>query len=549
MPADSHHPRNSEDVPFLSHHHHPQDATDDNDPPKQQPNNASPIQGNIRMRLMVTLFTMILAVEVGYVMAGGPMTRIYESIACHEHYLQVDPSKIGPDGQVPEDLCKGKEVQSELAAVKGYMEFFEGILSVFLAIPYGLMADRYGRRSVMRIGIPGFILNCVMVLVVIWFSDIFPLRAVWASCLAWLLGGGPVVALAIIYTMMSDVTTEEERAPMFFKFGVAGMGADFVSSAASSWLMVLNPWIPLLIGYSVVIVGMLFALSLPETKNAFPARATEPPTEVELGHLSPDGDTKGLSGGKLAEDSRSGSDDTEDPTFATGAKKRPFLASLRMVIRSYLTPYAFIFRARRILLLLTAFLVYRLSRGSSWFLIQYISTRYNWTLAEANFLISFKPALTIPLFLLILPMISRYLLRTMKSNKKDLLLARASIIFLAVGTLGIGLSPNIAMLIPSLLIQTSGSGFVYLTRSLVTTLVHREETARLFTVIEVLQSIGNVIASVSITTVFQIGLELGGPWIGIAWMMTATAFCLVGVAIWTFRVPSVAHDKLDDYES
>lgn len=80
-----------------------------------------------------------------------------------------------------------------------------------MAIPYGLLADRKGRKSTLLLGLPGFALNSVIVLAVMWFSDIFPLRAIWFSSLAWLLGGGPVVAFAIIWTMMADVTTEEER--------------------------------------------------------------------------------------------------------------------------------------------------------------------------------------------------------------------------------------------------------------------------------------------------------------------------------------------------
>jgi hypothetical protein len=88
-----------------------------------------------------------------------------------------------------------------------------------------------------------------------------------------------------------------------------------------------------------------------------------------------------------------------------------------------------------------------------------------------------------------------------------------------------------------MVVQASGSGFVFITRSIITTLVERDETARLFTAVEIIQSLGNVIASLSITTVFQVGLRLGGFWIGLAWMMTSTLFCLVGVAIWCFRLP------------
>lgn len=81
-----------------------------------------------------------------------------------------------------------------------------------------------------------------------------------------------------------------------------------------------------------------------------------------------------------------------------------------------------------------------------------------------------------------------------------------------LGTLGIGLSPTISTFILSMIVQSSGMGFLYLTRALLTILIKHEETARLFTIIELLQFVENVIASLSITKVFQIGLELGGAW-------------------------------------
>jgi hypothetical protein len=115
-----------EELPFLSH----QDGNHHLNPSTEHGGKEDVvIDGAIRSRFMITLFTIVLAVEVGFVMAGGPMTRIYESIACRDYYSQFDPTKIASDGQVAEELCKGKEVQSEVAAVKGYMEFFEGVLS------------------------------------------------------------------------------------------------------------------------------------------------------------------------------------------------------------------------------------------------------------------------------------------------------------------------------------------------------------------------------------------------------------------------------------
>lgn len=323
------------------------------------------------------------------------------------------------------------------------------------------------------------------------------------------------------------------------------MGTDFVSSAVASWLMTMDPWAPLLIGYAIVTGGLLFIFVLPETKHVIPPKEEEP-SHVELSDLTEEpepkhGYQKPEEVGKYNDESDL--DVAEDHeahlswSYPT-QQSRSFWARCRANYQFYMQPYLFILKRKAVLLLLTAFLVYRLSRGSSWFLTQYISTRYHWTLAQANMLVASRPTVSIPVFLWGLPYLKKYVLNPRRnSTEKDLWLARASILCLTLGTLGIGLSPSVATLIPSMIIQTSGSGFVFLTRSIITTLVERDETARLYTVIEIIQSFGNVVASLSITMVFQLGLRLGGFWIGLAWMMTSSLFCMVAAAIWYFRLP------------
>ncbi|KAK2768347.1 hypothetical protein FQN54_000201 [Arachnomyces sp. PD_36] len=554
-------PFDREDAPFLppvgsgnnnnnrhNHQHHRRDS-DNTDIGINDGSNSkhaipkSTAAEKVRFRLTVVLFVMVLALETGMIMSMGPLTRLYESIACRNYYSLSDPGKIGAGGQVKEELCKVNDVQTEVAAVVGYMQFFDGLLSALLAIPYGLLADRIGRKPTVCLSIPGFILNGILILVPLRFSNVFPLRTVWLSSLTWFIGGGPVVAFATLWTMMADVTTNEERASVFFKFGVAVFGAECIAGVISSWLMTLNPWIPTLLGFGIVILGMLFSLVLPETMPVSTPRSNRR-SSVELADLVSDDDT--LIEPQLQKEEQDSGDsifleepgEESFPFIETKQSTKPTLFSpTHTYFRSYLTPYKFIFQNKRILLLLTAFLVYRLSRGSSWFLVQYVSTRYDWTIAQANLLLSFRPALSVPLFLYIIPYLSKYLLQSMKPAAKDLHLARISILLLTLGTLGIGLSPSISALIPSLILQSTGSGFVFLIRSLIATLVERREMARLFTVIEILQSGGNVIASLAITTVFQAGLEMGGRWVGLAWMMTSLLFGMVGGAIWVFRLP------------
>jgi len=61
------------------------------------------------------------------------------------------------------------------------------------------------------LAVPGFVINIFMQGVVLWFPDMIPLRAIWLSSLSWLFGGGLVVAAAVVWTMMTDVTTEAQR--------------------------------------------------------------------------------------------------------------------------------------------------------------------------------------------------------------------------------------------------------------------------------------------------------------------------------------------------
>ncbi|KAJ5234128.1 uncharacterized protein N7469_003296 [Penicillium citrinum] len=532
-----------EDAPFLSSNSNSRSGPSEGKPSDKQQDAAT--ARKIGFRLKLILFMMILAVDIGFAFLEGPMVRILESIACRQYFISVDPSQIDANGNVPESQCKLAEIQAELAAVKGYHMFFDGILSAAMAFPYGLLADRRGRKSTLALGLPGFAVNSIITVAVMWFSDIFPLRAIWLSSLGWLIGGGPVVAFAIIWTMMADVTTESERAKMFFQFGIVSMGADFVSTAASSWLMAMNPWIPLFIGFTILFLGLFLVLLLPETKHAFTSQKSDD-VHVELSEFDNDSEPKQHIN-KSNDSNDNDSDMNTRPSMdahmswsypKTTSRVRSWWDTFRTNIRFYVRPYLFILDHKSVLLLLSVFLIYRLSRGSSWFLTQYISTRYHWTVAEANLLVAFRPTVTIPVFLWGLPYLKKYYLDSRHSStQKDLSLARGSIICFTLGTLGIGLSPAIGTLIPSMMLQASGSGFVFLTRSIISTLVDRDQTARLYTVIEILQSVGNVVASLTITAVFQLGLRLGGFWIGLAWMVTSSLFCMVAAAIWVFRLP------------
>ncbi|KAF5856323.1 hypothetical protein ETB97_007531 [Aspergillus alliaceus] len=379
---------------------------------------------NIRRRLVFTLVAILLAFEVGAQMIPGPMVRIIESIACTSYWRAHNPSEVPTLHHLPEQLCKIEEVQAEVATVKGYSDFLEGLLCALCAIPYGLLADRHGRRRALRLTIPGFLINSVITNSVLWFSDSLPLRAIWLAAFSWIIGGGPTVALVVIWTMLADLSQSANRAILFFRVGVISHIANFLASTISSGLMTLNPWIPLMIGCGTVVIGLICALSLPETIDSC-VKTTCPMDSDQLS--------------SNMNDSTLGTEAVYSATESFPKSTRFGLISGNL--RRIFHPYIFIVN-HRLLLLLFAIATFQIAQGSLSFLAQYISTHFEWTLARANLLTSIHAATSIPLFILILPQLSTRILRFLPLPRRDLYISRLSVICLTVGSLGIGVSPQ-----------------------------------------------------------------------------------------------------------
>jgi hypothetical protein len=67
------------------------------------------------------LILMVLA-NLAWSLYQLPLNRVVERRLCREYYLETDPSKIGEDGSVPEELCKLDSIQQGLGWTQGVME-------------------------------------------------------------------------------------------------------------------------------------------------------------------------------------------------------------------------------------------------------------------------------------------------------------------------------------------------------------------------------------------------------------------------------------------
>lgn len=160
--------------------------------------------------ILITLF--IFTVYFGASLAEIPSLQITEDIICRQFYENVREGRlIDLHGTIGQHPCKEDEIQNELNLVITVENFLDAIPGMLLTIPYGLLADRIGRKRVCGIALVGLLMKMCWDISVLWFWKTFPIRLVWISPIFLLLGGGGATAGAMVNSIISDVTTEENR--------------------------------------------------------------------------------------------------------------------------------------------------------------------------------------------------------------------------------------------------------------------------------------------------------------------------------------------------
>jgi MFS family permease len=145
---------------------------------------------------------LLLLSELAELLLVSPRIRLLEAAICRIHYHV--PS-------VPEDQCKIPEVQARLAHIRGWQVFFEALPVMILAVPWGALADSVGKKRVLALNFLGCAAHIIWFAVVCNPASTMAVEWVWASALAFVLGGGPRTAGVLILALVNDVSPGEER--------------------------------------------------------------------------------------------------------------------------------------------------------------------------------------------------------------------------------------------------------------------------------------------------------------------------------------------------
>ena len=148
-------------------------------------------------RLLILVCISIVAADFGNCLTLAPQISIFESLICH---------RIGAGHD-----CKSPEVQGELALLIAWKETIDQLPGILSALPYGLAADRIGRKPVLVLCLVGLVMEEIAIRVVCWWSSALPLRMIWATPVFQFIGGGSQTATAMAYAMITDVVPMNRR--------------------------------------------------------------------------------------------------------------------------------------------------------------------------------------------------------------------------------------------------------------------------------------------------------------------------------------------------
>ncbi|KAI1305019.1 hypothetical protein F5Y03DRAFT_356265 [Xylaria venustula] len=190
-----------------------------------------------------------------------PSTRLMQDIFCRRHYGRVDTDPID------EQLCQADKIRSSMIWISGLSMSLNTVFGLVVMVPYSVFADR-ARKPVYLLAAIGHFANVAWSLLVLRFWRVLPVELTLLGPVLDLIGGGPSMALVVLYAIISDVNTPENRATAYFLSSLASNLAVFVGPPlASKMIEIWSPWVPMSLSLVATILAGGIILWVPETAH------------------------------------------------------------------------------------------------------------------------------------------------------------------------------------------------------------------------------------------------------------------------------------------
>lgn len=421
--------------------------------------------------VIILTFSLIFLLEISIGISTPAWNALLEKGLCAEAYPDLAQTLIEGD----ESPCKGKAVQGKLAMYRGWSYTLDCIPTILLAVPYGFLSDKWGRKPVAILSFVGIALVTVCYEVVFYFP--LPMWTFLVASAWYMIGGGTVVGTSMLYTILADVVPADELASVLFRFFAIFMVGSLIANPLGGFLLSQGPWVALVTGNVFMLISVATLYLMPET------------LVVRRWH---DAKAAGKTGGPSSSLMPHESEDEE------GLKtKSAFRATVDAAQTQLIHGLDFLVSNKRVVVLMMPLIFETVEKYIEELLMQYATKRYGWSWSKASYVLTLKSASYIIMLTVLLPAISSFCLSTlgMSPLKKDLWLARCSGAVLILADLVITFSYTPALYALGLVLLAGGCGLPPLLRSLLNALVEPHHVGILNTLLGFLDTLGVMVAA------------------------------------------------------
>ncbi|KAJ6787143.1 hypothetical protein PWT90_10726 [Aphanocladium album] len=389
--------------------------------------------------------------------------------------------------------------------------FYEGSIcymrhpGLLMAVPFGVLADRRGPQLVLKILWIGDVLYLVAQSVVAYYPGAFDVRWVFACAGFVFLGGGGPGLTAMYYAYAGGIATAANRSTIFLYVVAMQFMDSFLTGPVAYMAMNVGPVFTM--GLCVTCLMGCFGLTfLLPTVPRLQARQ----------------EAEAVAAAAAA----------ADPESESAAKEgKPWYDSVRSAAQESAAAVRTVFGSSFYVGLLLVGLVFStLGANEQDLRVQYATKRYRWTWAQAGLLNTVRSVVALPMITLILPSVALLLQKRLRLSpvKKDLWIARGSVVAMVAGSVLQGLAPTGAAFVASVGFYELSRGYTPALVSVLAALVAAERESMVYVCVTMMQALGQIIAGPLLGQVLALGFRMGTAWYGLPFVMCG---CLQAVSM------------------
>ncbi|KAK2814624.1 hypothetical protein FQN49_008129 [Arthroderma sp. PD_2] len=398
--------------------------------------------------------------------------------------------------------------------LSGWRETFYLLPAALVAIPYGIAADRVGRKPILLLSFVGILLEGIATRLICWGYAFIPLGAVWAAPVFQIFGGGFVITKAMAYTMITDVFPSDKRISIFCVMAAAILLAEFVAIPLSMVLTyVKGPWVLSLLGFLCQVVGLITATALPETHPKLASigeQDNKRQNTSDTPNLEPTGDSNFSNWMAICK-----------AELETIREQNPFNA--RMAFNA------------------SAFLLASIAEYAASFIVQYTQVAF-WDLNLVIAMVLQRDGIALVTLLVLLPTLCYILNKSMSPATRDLRITQGSTCIFALGIIIMAFADRVLIFVVGEYTLPFGAGFFSALRSLAIALALPSRTGLTNTVVCVAQTVGIMMIQPARGYFSQVGSRLEN----LLYVNAAVVFLGAIYVNWAIRAPREDIDSVRD---